>query len=289
MAEEQIKGNPEEWDSIWHGYKEGEAPRSAPQLFVRGEPKNLLQFWQRCYFEDLERMCPQRDGARYLELGSGRGTLSMYLTSTGATDVTMVDLSPAAFELARVNFAREGLRLPEFVVANAEQTHLPSSSYDCIYNVGLLEHFEDPGPVIRETFRLLKPGGFTFQPIVPSLQLKKSLLCMALFKPISLPKQLLRMLGGKGPATREEKMVRTEMDRAGYLRLAQEAGFVDCACIPYNPYWKVNRDGWFEDHVTLPLYAMHHAMKRKLSGRGKPLLKTSRAFEFCYLLVGRKG
>lgn len=212
----------------------------------------------------------------------------MYLASEGATDITMVDLSESAFRLARENFEREGLTVPNLIHANAESTELPSASVDCIYNVGLLEHFEDPAPVIRETYRLLKPGGITYQPIVPDLSFRYALLCLLLFKPISLPKQILRLLGGqKGPAT-SDGMVRTQVDRAQYLKIARDVGFVDCACIPYNPYWKVNREGWFEDKVTLRAYTWHHKLKRQFLRPDAPLLKTSRLFQFCYLLVARK-
>lgn len=289
MISKQNKGNPEEWEGIWHSYKEAASTRDKRQLFVRGKPRTLLQFWQQCYFEDLQRLLPGKiPETSFLELGSGRGTLSMYLSTAGATDLTMVDLSETGFELARRNFAQENMPLPKLVLANAEHTGLPAESCDCVTSLGLLEHFEDPSPTIRESFRLIRPGGFTYQVIVPAAQFKKSILCMLLFKPLSLVKHILLPNRVEARSDEDEKMIRTEIDRDAYLRIAQEAGFVDCACIPYNPYWNVNREGWFQDHITLWWYAAHHALKRFLSGPRKPLLKTSPAFELCYLLTGRK-
>src|ERR1700730_12524060 len=90
----------------------------------------------------------------------------MYPTSTGC-DVTMLDRSSAGFKVARANFTAEGLRLPEFVQADAQQTGLPSESYDCIVSIGLLEHFEDPRPVLAESLRLLRPGGLQFAVVIP--------------------------------------------------------------------------------------------------------------------------
>ena len=50
--------------------------------------------------------------------------------------------------------------------ADARDTRLPAESYDCIYSVGLLEHFEDPKPLLEEAVRLLRPGGLHFAVIV---------------------------------------------------------------------------------------------------------------------------
>lgn len=68
---------------------------------------------------------------------------------------------------------------------------------------------------------------------------------------------------GATDITISDGMVRTQVDRAQYLKIARDVGFVDCACIPYNPYWKVNREGWFEDKVTLRAYTWHHKLKRQ--------------------------
>jgi len=84
-------------------------------------------------------------------MGAGKGTTSMYLADAGYEDITMVDLSDAGFKLATENCRREGVTPPKMMIADCEKTGLKEETYDCIYNIGLLEHFEDPAPTLRET------------------------------------------------------------------------------------------------------------------------------------------
>jgi len=120
-------GNAVEWDSIWAGL-----PVDAQKLFTCDSPRTLLQFWQRAYFEDLWALLGAgAERARCLELGSGRGTTSMYLASRGC-DVTLVDLSPAALEQARSNFRAQGLREPSLFLTDARDSGLKPGSYDCV-------------------------------------------------------------------------------------------------------------------------------------------------------------
>ena len=172
-------GEPQQWDGIWQTAEK----RGDEVLFTKSQPQTLKELIQRSYFEDLWHwMGDDAQGAKYLELGSGRGTTSMYLAEQSC-DVTLVDLAETALSLARENFAAYGLKEPTCILANAEQTGLPEESYDCIYNIGLLEHFEDPEPVIREAARLLKPGGTLFMVVVPHISKAKGFLSWLLFKP----------------------------------------------------------------------------------------------------------
>ena len=67
------------------------------------------------------------------------------------------------------------------------------SLFDCIYNIGLLEHFENPAPTMEEAFRLLKPGGLIFMPIVPAMPYRKSIFARLLFNPVSLVKKIVKV------------------------------------------------------------------------------------------------
>lgn len=106
----------------------------------------------------------------------------MYLASRNC-DVTMLDLSTEGFRVAKENFAREGVRLPKMVVADASNTGLRDGSYDCIYSIGLLEHFIDPRGVLKETMRLLAPGGRHFGVVIPERPASVHWLTNTLFAP----------------------------------------------------------------------------------------------------------
>ena len=276
-------GSSEAWDNIWKGLSQGDATRK--KVFTRGLPQTIHQFWQRAYFEDLMQIIQPRRDQRMLELASGRGTTSLYLAANGFTDITLLDLSSTALEQAAQNFQSEGLPTPTLVSGNALETKLPGASFDCIYNIGVLEHFEDPQPFLQETFRLLAPGGKIFMPIVPQMPFMNSLVCRALFNPVTILKKLVKVaIRFQQPA--DESMVRTVHDRHVYVRVARDAGFERVACIPYNPYWLINDDGWFLDRVVLPLYRAHHELKKMVGVR--PAFKALGCNASCYLLTASK-
>ena len=281
--EEAPPGSSEAWDNIWKGLSQGEESRK--KVFTRSTPRTIYQFWQRAYFADLMQTVQPRRDQRMLELASGRGTTSLYLAANGFTDITLLDLSSTALAQAARNFQSEDLPIPKLVEGNALETKLPGASFDCIYNIGVLEHFEDPLPLLQETYRLLAPGGKIFMPIVPQMPFMNSLVCLALFNPLTILKKLVKVaIGFKQPV--DESMLRTDHDRHVYIRVARQAGFENVACIPYNPYWLINRDGWFLDRVVLPLYRAHYGLKKRLGVR--PAFKAFGCNAFCYLLTAAK-
>ena len=90
-------------------------------------------------------------GARALDVGAAAGGNAAVLAANG-WDVTVVDLSPEACEIAR----GRGLR-----AARADLTRLPvrDSSVDLVLAYDVLEHIEDDGRAAREIARVLRPGG----------------------------------------------------------------------------------------------------------------------------------
>lgn len=277
-------GSVQEWDANWRALAS-----HLQQLYHAGTPRTIVQFWHQCYFEDLwDAMGESAPNARYVELGSGRGTTSMYLSSRGCS-VTMVDLSTTAFHLANDNFRREGLQPPVFVTADARKTNLPNSSFDCVLNIGLLEHFEDPKPVLTEAMRLLKPGGLLFMVIVPARADGVKWLVRMLLNPWRLGTYFVRKAARgarQRPAQVADTLYRTAYTREDYQTWLRELGAEGIECIPYNPYHSVYRRDALNRNVALPLYRMHHTVKRYLSAC--PRLKTFASTAMCDLLTGRK-
>lgn len=93
-----------------------------------------------------------------LDVGCGAGFLANALAGGGHL-VTGVDLS---LESLRVATTCDSTRSVRYVQANAYHMPFSSSSFDVIAAMDLLEHVEDPGQVLQETSRLLKPGGLFF-------------------------------------------------------------------------------------------------------------------------------
>lgn len=267
-------GDWQEWDRFW---KEGVGSEDEI-LYTPGVPRTLLQLWQRCYFEDLWAMIGDRPNTSYtfLELGCGRATTSMYLAAHGC-NVTLLDKAPHALVLAEHNFAKCKLPTPHTVLADAAHTGLRDASFDCIYNVGLLEHFQDPTPVLREALRLLRPGGLIFMVIVPQVPFTRSLAMRFRLHPAGAlmfcAKNVVKYLLGRNRPS--GGMARTDLPPSEYLRIMSALGCRNAQCIPYNPYHRVDPSRERELQTTVPFYLQHYL---RAAAKGvRPALRTSGA------------
>jgi ubiquinone/menaquinone biosynthesis C-methylase UbiE len=97
-------------------------------------------------------------GQRLLEVGCGIGT-DLVRFAKGGARVTGVDLAETAIDLARKNFALQGVAPEELRVANGEALPFGDGAFDVVYGHGVIQYTADPAKLIRECHRVLKPGG----------------------------------------------------------------------------------------------------------------------------------
>ena len=92
-----------------------------------------------------------------LEVGAGSGRDSVALAAEGARAVVL-DYSRASLEVARGVAARVGQRIH---CVRADGLGLPfrDGTFGVVFHQGLLEHFRDPMPLLRENARVLGGGG----------------------------------------------------------------------------------------------------------------------------------
>ena len=114
------------------------------------------------HFEKLHHLLRLVDfnawrGKRVLEVGCGAGT-DLARFAKGGAIVTGVDLAASAIELARTNFAQQGLQ-GEFREADGEQLPFPDNSFDLVYAHGVVQYTPDGRRLVEECRRVLKPGG----------------------------------------------------------------------------------------------------------------------------------
>jgi ubiquinone/menaquinone biosynthesis C-methylase UbiE len=102
----------------------------------------------------IERVAPER-GERILDLACGTGFVARLAAAAvgNVDDVIGVDINPSMVAEARRVTA---LRIVE---APAEATGLPDESFDVVFCQQGLQYVSDPAAVLRETARLLRPGG----------------------------------------------------------------------------------------------------------------------------------
>jgi len=107
--------------------------------------------------------------ARVADIGGGPGRYAIELTRRGYA-VTLSDLSDGCLELARVKAAEAGVEVARVLQADAcDLGELADESFDAALLMGplyhLLEHKERL-QAVRETARVLRPGGVVFSAII---------------------------------------------------------------------------------------------------------------------------
>lgn len=96
-------------------------------------------------------------GRRLLEVGCGAG-IDLVRFARGGAVVTGVDIAEVSIDLARMNFAHNGL-VAELRVMNGEVLDFEDASFDVVYAHGVLQYTADPRRMIDEMHRVLRPGG----------------------------------------------------------------------------------------------------------------------------------
>ena len=100
-------------------------------------------------------------GQTVLDLGSGGGLdvlLSARRVAPGGTAYGL-DMTPEMLELARRNQAEAGVENATFLLGTIEEVPLPDASVDVVISNCVINLSPDKDAVLREAFRVLRPGG----------------------------------------------------------------------------------------------------------------------------------
>jgi ubiquinone/menaquinone biosynthesis C-methylase UbiE len=102
-----------------------------------------------------------KEGETVLDLGSGGGIdvlLSAQRVGPGGKAYGL-DMTDEMLALARENQRKAGVENVEFLKGEIENIPLPDNSVDVIISNCVINLSADKGQVLREAFRVLKPGG----------------------------------------------------------------------------------------------------------------------------------
>ncbi len=97
-----------------------------------------------------------------LDLGCGTGVVARAVATTPgfAGRVTGIDVSPYLIEAATRLAKKEHIdQAVDFRTGDSQALHLADASYDAVIAHTLLSHVESPLAVLKEIFRIVRPGG----------------------------------------------------------------------------------------------------------------------------------
>lgn len=131
-------------------------------VFYRNIDRKVMKWmspWAHTRYPLLSNLVNYSDlkGKKVLDIACGTGWTTEQFVRAGA-DVTAIDLTPKAVELAKRRLAMYGLEA-NVLEADAENLPFPDSSFDYVMAWGCLMHTPDTEKAIREIYRVLKPGG----------------------------------------------------------------------------------------------------------------------------------
>jgi SAM-dependent methyltransferase len=106
-------------------------------------------------------------GAVVCEIGCGGSLLLPELAKRGA-HAWGIDYSPLGLAMLQANLARAHVSARLVQADVRDPNALPPETFDLIFSVGVIEHFDDPASVLRIIARSLRPTGVLLT-LVPNL------------------------------------------------------------------------------------------------------------------------
>lgn len=130
------------------------------------------QQYQRLYFQDTYdqlNVAHTLKQAIYLEIGCGRFYFGQDIASQTKL-IIGVDLSKYSLMIAKKMLDQKGITNYILIFGDILRLPIKSNAIDVIYGGGVIEHFKDTQQAVDELYRVLKPGGVSFNS-VPMLNL----------------------------------------------------------------------------------------------------------------------
>lgn len=99
-----------------------------------------------------------RPGSRYIEIGCAPGKMLAWVAGVLKAQVTGLDYSEPGITKCRELFDVLGLKV-DLHHEDIFKHQLRPASFDVVTSFGVIEHFDDPRPVVQRHLDLLRPGG----------------------------------------------------------------------------------------------------------------------------------
>ncbi|PIR66412.1 MAG: hypothetical protein COU51_03980 [Parcubacteria group bacterium CG10_big_fil_rev_8_21_14_0_10_36_14] len=212
----------DKWKLISEKSSDDEFSLFVPKGMKPRTQRQINFFWYYKFFENLIKDKNYKNG---LELGCGRGTMSLFLNKYDGIEVALLDISEDAIKLAKENFSKYDARA-EFFVGSSDSIPMPDSSVDIVYSIGLLEHIDNYDVTIKEGYRVLKLGGVMIHLNIPEKWSAQNI--------NNLYKWFLRLLSGKFYPPKD--YYRNNDTPEDYIEKVKNMGFKKVYAVNVNPF-----------------------------------------------------
>lgn len=134
-------------NAYWDAMYAGQSAPNLPSKFSVGS-RNLKRLFRKHI----------RRGMVILEVGCAPGKQLAYIGQNLGATIAGLDFSESGIALSRGLCRRLGIPA-DLRCEDIFHTTFQPESFDLVYSLGVIEHFDDPSLIVRRHLELLKPGG----------------------------------------------------------------------------------------------------------------------------------
>ncbi len=149
------------WNEFYKLKISNEDPKELEKTYLEDNFSNV--------YSQLVKEVGTFKGKIFLEIGCGPFILGQLLAKECQL-VIGVDFSEAALEMAQRRMKEKGINNYLLIKSDIRRMPIKNGCVDMLYGGGVLEHFRETQQAVNEFYRVLKPGGITFN-TVPALNL----------------------------------------------------------------------------------------------------------------------